>query len=105
MTAAKAFQAIDAPTQGVIVPYGIQGREIVNELCAVPELEQQYELLRRAQQFTVNVFPNVLKKLIESDALNEVQEDSGIYYLNERYYSEEFGLATEPVADEELAYV
>jgi CRISPR-associated endonuclease/helicase Cas3 len=105
MTAAKAFQAIDAPTQGVVVPYGKQGRDIVNELCSTSELEKRYELLRRAQQYTVNVFPNVFKSLSESRALNEVQEDVGVYYLNERYYSSDFGLATEPVADEELAYV
>jgi CRISPR-associated endonuclease/helicase Cas3 len=104
-TASKAFQAIDSPTQGVIVKYGAKGRDIINQLCSTPELEKQYDLMRRAQQFTVNVFSHQLKNLLELRALNEVQKDSGIYYLNERYYSKDFGLATEPVADEELAYV
>ena len=32
-TAGKAFKAIDAPTQAVIVPYG-EGKEIIAGLCA-----------------------------------------------------------------------
>jgi CRISPR-associated endonuclease/helicase Cas3 len=105
MAAGKAFQSIDAPTQGVIVPYGQEGRSLVVELCAARDLEKQFALLRRAQQFTVNVFPNEFKKLVDVGAANEVQVGSGIYFLNERYYSNDFGLATEPVADEEAACV
>ncbi|WIM06013.1 MAG: CRISPR-associated helicase Cas3' [Candidatus Nitricoxidivorans perseverans] len=97
MTAAKAFKAIDAPTQGVIVPHGDRGRELVNDLCAAIEVERQINLLRRAQQFTVNVFPGDLRKLQESGALHPVQEDSAILHLDPRHYSAEFGLVTEPV--------
>lgn len=105
MAAGKAFQAIDAPTQGVIVQYGVEGRKLVAELCAAHEVEKQYALLRRAQQYTVNVFPHELKKLMKQGALPEVQEGTGIRYLNQRYYSKDFGLFTEPVADEELLHV
>jgi CRISPR-associated endonuclease/helicase Cas3 len=105
MAAGKAFQAIDAPTRGIIVPYGRDGRTLILELCASRELEKQFALLRRAQQFTVNVFPNEFKKLVDVGAANEVQVGSGVYFLNERYYSNDFGLATEPVADEEVACV
>ncbi len=99
MTAAKAFEAIDAPTQGVIVPYGDAGRELIADLCAAFKVEKQYNLLKRAQQFSVNVFPNVLKRLKEKDAVLPVQEGTRILYLDERYYNETFGLSEKPVAE------
>ncbi len=42
MAAAKAFKAIDAPTRGVIVPYGEEGKAIINELCAAFMIEKQF---------------------------------------------------------------
>lgn len=97
MTAAKAFKAIDAPTQGVIVPYSRDGKELINTLCAAYLPDKEFELLRRAQQFSVNVFPNVLEKLSKALAVREVQEGTGILYLvDPRYYSPEFGLSETP---------
>lgn len=95
--AAQAFKAIDAPTQGVIVPYGEAGRELINELCSAFDVEKQYALLRRAQQFTVNVFPHVLRKLQDARAVYPVQEGTQILHLDSRYYSPEFGLVTESI--------
>lgn len=99
MEAGKQFKAIDAPTQAVIVPYGA-GRELVNELCSVAkefDVHRYYVLLRKAQKYSVNVFPNVWKKLLEQEAVHEVQQGHGIYYLDEAYYSTSFGLGTERV--------
>lgn len=97
MTASKVFKAIDAPTQGVIVPYGDAGRELITNLCAAFEVDRQYRLLKRAQQFSVNVFPGVLRRLMDKEALHPVQEGTSIFYLDERYYSETFGLSEESV--------
>lgn len=97
MTAAKAFKAIDAPTRGVIVPYGKAGRKLVADLCAAFEVEKQVKLLKRAQQFTVNVFPNMLMALEKAGAVSPVQDGTDILYVDSRYYSPEFGLVTEPV--------
>jgi len=96
MTAAKSFQAIESMTRGVVVPYG-EGKEIIKQLCSVYELEMQYKLIRRAQRYSVNVFPDVLKKLQEQGAVKEAQKESGILYLDEQYYSDEFGLSEKPV--------
>jgi CRISPR-associated endonuclease/helicase Cas3 len=97
MAAARAFKAIDAPTQGVIVPYGREGQDLINDLCAAYEVEKQYDLLRRAQQYTVNVFSHELEKLQDAGALHPVQEGTRILHLDARYYSAAFGLVTEPV--------
>lgn len=96
MTAAKAFEAIDAPTQGVVVPYGEGGSELINDLCASFDVEKEFQLLRIAQQYTVSVFPHVLRKLKEAGAVHEVKPDTRILCLDPRYYSARFGLSTEP---------
>lgn len=98
MTAAKAFKAIDAPTQGVIVPHGEAGRELINDLCSAYKVEREFDLLRTAQQYTVNVFPHVLRKLKEAGAVHEVKPDTRILCLDPRYYSSRFGLSSDPVA-------
>jgi CRISPR-associated endonuclease/helicase Cas3 len=98
MTAGKAFKAIDAPTQGIVVPHGDAGRELINELYSAFLVEKEFELLRVAQQYTVNVFPHVLQKLKEAGAVHEVKPDTRILCLDARYYSPRFGLALDPVA-------
>lgn len=103
-TAANAFKSIDSPTQGVVVPYE-EGVEVIAELSAAFEVETQFKLLRRSQQYTVNVFPQVLKRLQQRDALHEVQEGTGILYLDSRYYDAEFGLSEDPVNELEMQHV
>ena len=95
-SAGRAFQVIDAPTRAVIVPYG-EGKALIAKLCGEYEPKAFYGYLNQAQRFSVNVFPNVWKKLIESNAIHEIA-DTGVYYLNERHYSEEYGLAADEVA-------
>nr|WP_320012160.1 CRISPR-associated helicase Cas3' [uncultured Desulfobulbus sp.] len=94
MTAGKIFQAIEAPTQSVIVPYK-KGKKIIAELCAAFDPAKDYALLRLAQQYSVNVFPNVWRKLKENNAVIPIQPDLDIYFLDERYYSDDFGVSTE----------
>jgi len=98
-TAGQVFKAIDAPTQAVIVPYG-DGKDLIVELCRVAKdfkRQSYYDLLRKAQHYSVNIFPKEWKDLQDEKAMYEVQNE-GIFYLDERYYSEEFGLSLKPVA-------
>jgi len=67
-TAGRAFKAIDAPTQAVIVPYG-EGKKIIGKLCAEFEPAKAYQLLKQAQKYSVNVFPNVWQKLNKAQAV------------------------------------
>jgi CRISPR-associated endonuclease/helicase Cas3 len=94
-TAARAFQPIDTNTQGVIVPYTAAGKAIIAELSSAWEPVQQFPLLKRAQRFTVNVFPHILETLQKAHAVHEVQEGTGILYLEDKYYSSDFGLNVE----------
>jgi CRISPR-associated endonuclease/helicase Cas3 len=105
MAAAKAFKTIDAPTQGVIVPHGEAGREIITALCAAYLPDKEFDLLRRAQQFSVNVFPQILERLSMTGAVQEIREGTGILFLTDsRYYSPEFGLSETPEGKMEVLY-
>jgi CRISPR-associated endonuclease/helicase Cas3 len=101
-TAANAFKVIDAPTEGIIVPFSVEGRQLIVELCSAFEVEKQYELLRRAQQFTVNLFPQMLQALKAAHAAQPVQEDVGVQYLDGKYYSNEYGVVAEQISGMEL---
>ena len=91
-SAGRAFQAIDAPTHAVIVPYG-EGAELIAKLCGEWSPQEMHRTLQKAQRYSVNVFPNVWGKLQKENALHETIEGTGIYYLKERYYNDEFGLS------------
>jgi CRISPR-associated endonuclease/helicase Cas3 len=62
MKAAEAFEAIDANTRGVIVPYTPEGKAVINQLCSAFEPHHQLKLLKRAQQFTVKRIPECSKR-------------------------------------------
>ncbi|MCF8182909.1 MAG: CRISPR-associated helicase Cas3' [Limnohabitans sp.] len=93
-TAGDAFKAIEAPTYSVIVPYG-EGKNLITQLCDINkqfEVKAFYSCLKKAQKYSVNLFPNVWKKLVEQEAIIEIQNE-GVFYLDECYYSSEFGLS------------
>ena len=97
-SAANAFKAIDSPSQGVIVPFGEAGADIVSRLYSAFDISLEVELLREAQQFTVNIYPHIFKKLFDACALHEVKAGLRIYSLDSRYYCKQFGLSAEPIA-------
>ncbi len=103
-TAGRAFKAIDAPTQAVIVQYE-EGRDIVAGLCAEPVPARAYDLLKKAQKYSVNLFPNVWDKLKKAGAVYPVQQGEEIFYLDERYYSPKFGVSTEIVNEMKIQIV
>jgi CRISPR-associated endonuclease/helicase Cas3 len=112
-TAAQAFQVIDAPTQGIIVPYdldGHQGSKIIGGLAASytnedVALADQVRLHKQAQQYTVNAFPHVIKKLGEEGAIHEIKPGESIYYLDERHYHDDFGVTLEALSEQHFLNV
>lgn len=95
-TAGKLFTVIDAPTQGVIVPYE-DGKGLIAQLCGVSDPHQARPLLRQAQRYAVNVFPCKFQSLGKAHAVHETQKGSGIWYLDARHYSGRFGLSVTEV--------
>ena len=104
MTAGRAFRAIDAPTQGIVVPYGDEGRDLVGQLFATTDPETQAALLRRAQQYSINLFPQTFDQLLAAGALKECDGGAGVYCLSPQYYSKEFGLTEAPKSSMEILH-
>ncbi len=102
MTSAKEFRAFDLPTRSLIVPFGRMGKKIINELCASPDMEKEFKLRKKAQRYSINLFPYIFDKLIKKGAIHEVQKGAGIYILDKQYYSNQFGLSEEPVNEMEF---
>ena len=97
-SAGRIFQVIDAPIRSVIVPYG-KGKEYIATLCGTWDVKEMSEAKKKAQRYSVNVFPKVWDKLQEKNALHETIKGSGIYYLKERHYNDEFGLSLDETSD------
>lgn len=89
-TAADYFQVIDQQTTSVIVPYG-DGKEIIAKLNSVKRIEDLSKLLKRAQQYTVNVYSQALRQLNQDNAIVPHLEGM-IYELRENWYSEDYGV-------------
>ncbi len=107
MTAGKAFKAIDSPTQAVIVPYGKEGADLIAGLCGVAidfDVKKYRQLLKQAQKYSINIFPNVWKRLLVEHAVHEIQPGESIYYLDKKYYSDEFGMSEKPTGLMEFNY-
>ncbi|PGP64798.1 CRISPR-associated helicase/endonuclease Cas3 [Bacillus cereus] len=89
-TAAEHFNVIDNLTTSVIVPYE-EGKDIIAELNGSNSIKDLSRLLRKAQQYTVNLFDYEKEQLIKNDGL-VYYLDGKILALKESAYSDEYGL-------------
>ena len=100
MTVAKQFKAIDAPTHSVIVPFNNEAQRIITQLCALDkyfDATNYSSLLKLAQKYSVNIFPNVWQKLTDLQVVYPIAQDEAVFYLSEEFYSQDFGLSLEIV--------
>jgi CRISPR-associated endonuclease/helicase Cas3 len=100
-TANNAF-ALIANTQGIVVPYRNEGRGIVNQLAASFDLESEWQLLRKAQRFTLSVYASQFTSLMNKGTVYEVQPGSGVYCLRSEFYDSAFGLRVQAGPLEDL---
>ncbi|MGH4051812.1 MAG: CRISPR-associated helicase Cas3' [Clostridium sp.] len=92
-TAGNNFQVIDQNTTGVIVPYG-DGDELItliNGQCNLIELKQY---LKKAQQFSVNLFETDKRKLEQMNGLVALK-DGTVLALRKEFYTEDAGVTFE----------
>lgn len=94
-SAAKEFKVIDSNSRGVLVPYE-EGTEIIADICSDLTLPKFFEVLKKAQRYSVNVFDHEFRTLHDQKAIWETRKGSGIYYVDERYYNEYVGLTLSP---------
>jgi len=99
-TAAEHFHVIDNHTTSVIVPYG-EGKEIIAELNGQQSIEDLTRLLRKAQQFTINLFSYQKDMLSKNNGL-VAYLDGKILALKEGAYHDEYGLNLENDSEMDL---
>lgn len=108
MTAAKQFKAIEAPIHSVIVPFNQEAKNIISNLCLLDkrfDAAHYRSLLKAAQKYSVNLFPNVWQKLTDQQAVYPIAQDEAVFYLSEEFYSQDFGLSLEVTsAQQELIF-
>lgn len=89
-TAGDEFEVIDQKTTGIIVPYDY-GKELItliNNDCNLADLKQY---LKKAQQFSVNLFENDVRKLEKMKGIVQLKNGS-IFALREEFYNKDVGV-------------
>lgn len=92
-TAGNNFEVIDQRTTGVIVPYE-KGKEIITLINGECSLRELKVYLRKAQQYSVNLFDNDKRKLEDIGAIVELK-NGGVLALREGFYNEDIGVIFE----------
>ncbi|MBS4209384.1 CRISPR-associated helicase Cas3' [Bacillus sp. FJAT-50079] len=87
------FEVIEAPTTAILVPYG-EGEELISNLNEdIHDYKKLNEYLKKAQQYSVNVYRHTLQELANEGLLVSLYNDS-IYALKDGGYHKEYGLET-----------
>lgn len=92
-TAAECFQVIEQKTTAVLVPYG-EGKEIIADLNGQHNIKDLSTLLRKAQRYMVNIYPNEKEKLSTSGCLVSYL-DGKVLALKGGSYDENYGINLE----------
>jgi len=100
-TAGKLLEVIDQNTTTVIVPYG-EGCDIIRELGSKASYTEKLRLLRKAQQYSVNLYGELEQLLTKGDILPI--GDTGSYTINASSisYDKEYGVISS--SDAELIF-
>jgi len=89
-TAGNEFQVIDQNTTGIIVPYG-EGEDLITLINGDCSLSQLKQYLKRAQQFSVNLFEQDRRKLEEKGALVGLKNNA-VIALRKEFYTHDIGI-------------
>lgn len=95
-TAGTAFDFIDSPTIGVIVPYNDEAEEMICELESDIEPRKAIQILRKLQQYTVNVYRSMLEILKQNEIIRlTASKTNPVYILRKENYNSETGIELE----------
>lgn len=90
-SAGKAFHVIEDNTTSLLVPYE-EGKALIADISAQHDLSKTKTLLRRAQQYSVEVFDHTLRAMERENAIYLLP--CGLLALRPGYYSGETGITT-----------
>lgn len=92
-SASRKFEVIEAETTPILVPFG-EGEELIAELLSERYLDDVNLFFKKAQQYSVNVFPFVKEQLFKNRLIDIV--DLGfaqIYVAKSHAYDDLYGLS------------
>lgn len=90
-TAEEYFNVIDSPTTSILVPYNEEAVNLMLELNGELDIRELSGLLKKSQQFVINVYERELKKLDQSGVIDPLLHGN-IFALKELAYTDKFGL-------------
>ncbi|MEC0246518.1 CRISPR-associated helicase Cas3' [Paenibacillus chitinolyticus] len=93
-TAAEHFYVIKDIGASVIVPYGDEGKEIIADLNGGGRIEDLSRLLKKAQQYSINLMNHELMRVDKNGGLERCL-DGQILVLGEGAYNQMFGFDAE----------
>ncbi|MEX1031624.1 MAG: CRISPR-associated helicase Cas3' [Paenibacillaceae bacterium] len=90
-TAESYFNVIDQPTTSVLAPYNAEAQNLMLELNGDLDTRRLSNLLKKAQQFVINIYDQELRRLDKSGDVYPLLHGN-IFALREVAYTEKFGL-------------
>ena len=94
-TAGDEFRVFDDDRIDVIVPYGEDGKRLINDLCGLDEneLTKAGILIRKAAQYTVSLFRHQVEKLDREGGIISIR-DGEILFLATGLYDNDVGVTS-----------
>lgn len=93
-TAEKYFEVIESGARTVLVPYGEAGYECIMDLNGELEPTELEKLLRRSQQYGVNLFEREWRQLEQAGDIYPLFNGQ-VWALRETAYSDRFGVGSD----------
>lgn len=93
-TAGRLFEVIDSQTEDIIVPYNAEAEELIQNLNNAKTPGEIAALLRKAQKYTVQIFPHLKTSLNEKGARYELN-CGDVAALKKEFYDPAFGIRTD----------
>ncbi len=91
--AGRRFEVIADNTRGVIVPYNDEARKIIEELAGAVDLSQIMRLRRKAQRYTVSLYPEAYEKLFDNGRITELGNSEAFALANDADYNMDYGIS------------
>ncbi|BCG56844.1 CRISPR-associated helicase Cas3' [Paenibacillus sp. URB8-2] len=103
-TAEHYFEVISNSATSVIVPYNEEARDLILALNGDLDIRELGELLRKSQQYVVNIYDQELKKLEKNGDLYPLLHGH-VLALRETAYTERFGVNAEGDGEWSMAMI
>ncbi|MHC1718390.1 MAG: hypothetical protein AB9883_07015 [Acidaminococcaceae bacterium] len=91
-TVSKYFHVIDSPTTSVLVPYDEEGEGLIADLNGELSSEELTVILKRAQQYSVNLYDYQKKELGGQGLIYSPNNNEYVFILLPNAYSKVFGV-------------